>query len=130
MAGILYGTGTGSIGRIQSGGGGATITLTNADDIIHFDPGMRIRTATGDGTGAVASLEEVIESVDRIAGTITFTASTNGVEYANGNYLYQVGNYNAVASGLGAWIRRPTPPRLRSAGSIVRRTSSLFRACV
>ncbi|MBK6920381.1 MAG: hypothetical protein IPH07_23475 [Deltaproteobacteria bacterium] len=109
MAGILYGTGTGSIGRIQSGGGGATITLTNADDIIHFDPGMRIRTATGDGTGAVASSEEVIESVDRIAGTITFTASTNGVEYANGNYLYQVGNYNAVASGLGAWIPASDP---------------------
>lgn len=116
MGRILYGTGSGNLARIASGGGTDTITVTNPEDLIGLNPGMRIQTSTTDAVGGlVANSIETIESIDRAAGTITTVAATNNVEYANGNYISVVGDLGAVASGLSAWIPATDP------------TSTLFR---
>ncbi len=109
IAKIIYGTGGGSQARIQSGGGTDTIVVTNPDDLIGISQGMRLETSTADGSGLVAASIETVESVDRIAGTITFTAATNAGEYAAGNYLNVVGDIGLAASGVGSWIPASNP---------------------
>lgn len=107
---IIYGDGGGWQARIASGGGGATITVTNADHLVGLDVGMRIQTSTAPGTGSlVANSIETITDIDRVAGTITVGANTDGTEYANGNYIFVVGDHAAVASGLSAWIPAANP---------------------
>lgn len=109
----IYGNGGGARGRILSGEGTSTITLTNADDIVFFEVGMQLDGATTDGTSGsviVGSTNSVIEAIDRDAGTITNSGSANwnAASGINGiaatNWLFRGGDFGAVFPGLDGWI--------------------------
>ena len=67
----LFGDGSGQIGRISSGQGTATITLTNKADVHHFEIDMTLRvSAQSDGT-SIRTGDVVVTAIDRDAGTVT-----------------------------------------------------------
>ena len=77
MQQFLYGNGGGAAGRIAAGGiSGSTITLANRNDARYFQVDGRYELSANDGTtGAIkAGAALVCQSVDRVAGTVTFTA--------------------------------------------------------
>lgn len=117
IAAQLFRNGGGARGQISaaSNTGTATITLTNVNDIVNFEKGMVLNTATTDGTsGSKNSGTVTVASVDRDAGTITATGNwTAGIASAAANdYIFQNGDFEATNSGmmgLAGWIP-PTAP--------------------
>jgi hypothetical protein len=98
----------GARGRV---GSTATTTLTLADisDIAHFEVGMIIDVAVTDGTsGALIADPRTILTVNRDLGQLT-TALNWGANYANGNYLFVVGDFGAKVAGLDAWVPATAP---------------------
>lgn len=109
----LYGNAGGARGRIASGHGSDTIVLLNKEDIVFFEPGMKLDGATTDGTSGsviVGGAAAKIVSVDSEAGSITNDASANwnagtGINgIAANDYLFRQGDFGLVMQGLGAWI--------------------------
>jgi hypothetical protein len=118
IASSLFRDGGGVIGVIGSGAGTPTITLATPDDIVNFEVGMTIDGSTTPGVGGVAitgGVGAVISAIDRISGTITTTGGVNwnaatainGI--ANGNYLFQSGDYGSKLSGFAAWVPSTAP---------------------
>lgn len=107
----IYRDGSGVRGRIASGQTTATITLSNAEDIVNFEVGMTLVASTAAGGGSVKAGTAVISGIDRSAGTITFAAALDtliGTVAAN-DYLFVQGDYDAKCKGLGAWIPASSP---------------------
>lgn len=106
----LWGNGGGAVGQIASGGGTATLTLTNPEDIVNFERRDWVQHATTDGTsGAVgAGAQQQITGVDRDAGTITFGAAVPA-SFADGQYLFLSGDFGAKLSGVRGWVPDSTP---------------------
>ncbi len=121
----LFGSGTATRGRIAAAGYSftnptATITLSNANQIVNFEVGMTLRASATDG-GAVSDDTGVIASVNRSTGVMTLTMSDSSPdsEWANSAYLTVdgdlptagatgTGSYEAL-SGLAAWIPTTSP---------------------
>lgn len=120
ISSALFRTGGGVIGRIASGFNTNTLTLTSPDDIVNFEVGMTLDSAATPGFGGVATqggVNAVITAVDRIAGTVTASVPWNdplalGAGLANGDYLFQSGDYGAKIKGLNAWIPSTAPAPL------------------
>jgi len=120
IASKLFRNGGGAIGRVASGQGSSTITLTNPDDIVNFEVGMQLDGATTDGTsGAVISsgtgaLARIV-SVNRSLGTITnsgagnWNAATGINGLAATDYLFQQGDFGIALKGLDAWLPSAAP---------------------
>lgn len=119
------------IGSWRNGGGqraqlntttpsGATVTLLQAADIVGFEVQMRVDLSADDGYnnggtlgGVGAGGPLIILSLDRMAGTITFTtAVTTIVGVAASWYLFRNGDYSLGPSGFLRWI----PPTAPTAG--------------
>lgn len=123
MQQFLYGNGGGAAGRIAAGGiSGSTITLANRNDARYFQADGRYELSANDGiTGTIkAGAALVCQSVDRVAGTVTFTAGVVATvaTAAALDYVFAVGDHAAVYAdasgqrvlyGLESWIPRVAP---------------------
>lgn len=113
LATALYGTGSGSIGRVGSFTT-TVITLKNIDDVAKFEVGMKL-TASATDTGATrnSSAATTITGVDRDLGTVTCD-TTLIAALANDDYLQvegdaQNGGTALKVTGLPGWIPRTAP---------------------
>ena len=115
VSSALFRTGGGVIGQIASGFNTPTLTLTSPDDIVNFEVGMTLDAAPTPGFGGVpfsGGANAVVTSIDRIAGTVTAAVAWNVAipgGLANGDYLFQAGDYGAKLKGLNAWIPSVAP---------------------
>lgn len=110
----LYGDGSGAIGTVGTitAANPVVITLSQADDVVKFEVGQTLQGRSGAsvqafGTGATSGL---ITAVDRDAGKITIGVDgTSGQTVVANSTLNVVGDYNAMLSGLAAWIPSTAP---------------------
>ena len=116
MGWSIYGDGSGALGSIASvsSANPEVITLQNVEDIVKFEVGQTLQARDGATTRvfATATASAVITKVDRDAGTITLGAvdnSGNTDTIVAGDTLNVVGDYNAMLSGLAAWIPSTAP---------------------
>lgn len=108
----LYRNGGGSRAQVQSGMATNTITLTNPDDIVNFEVGMKLDGSANDGTtGAVTTggAASEIVAIDRDLGTLTNTgANWNAATGINGLlanwHLFRQGDFGLTLIGLDGWI--------------------------
>lgn len=109
----LYGTGSGSIGRISTATtiGSAVLKLSQPTDVANFDVGDVLQLSTANGGGSVKSGTITVQSVDRENGWVTMTGNiTAGIATAAVNdYVFIAGDYDAKVSGLRAWIPDSAP---------------------
>lgn len=122
----LYRDGSGWRGRVgTSGVSSATITLSDARDVVHFAVGMELDVAAAKASGAIRSRGSsgnglIITAINRGTGVLTFgynvTDSTNGVPGTTDNdYLFvrgdrdEAGSSTLMLSGLEAWIPDSDP---------------------
>ncbi len=108
----LFGDGGGSIGTIGgTAATGTTLTLAQPDDVTNFEVGMKIdfyTAATGGTKRAGGPL--TVDAVDRDAGTMTLSASMTGITgIALGDFIVPEGDYDAMLSGLAAWVPSTAP---------------------
>lgn len=112
IATSLYRNGGGALGRISSGQGGVTITLSEPEDVVNFEVGMEVQFSTADGTsGAVKAGTATITGIDADAGTITSDSafSAQCATIAASDYIFAQGDFGAKISGLAAWIPTSAP---------------------
>jgi hypothetical protein len=111
LATALYGTGSGRLGRIASGQGTPTITLSEPEDITNFEVGMTLVTSTADGGGSVKSGTVQVTGIDRDAGTVTASGNwdTGIATVAANDYIFVQGDYDAKIKGLLAWLPSTAP---------------------
>ena len=108
----LYGTGSGSLGQVTTGGTGTTITLTNVNDVTNFEVGMELVFSTADGGGSVKSGSITVTGVDRDTGILTVDAQSaiaGGTGTATNDFIFVEGDYDAKVKGLRAWLPDSTP---------------------
>lgn len=109
----MYGDGNGTRGTISAVATHAvtatwsTITLTNPDDIVNFEVGMEIEAREGaDITNVRIPASATVVEVDRDAGTLAidddFDAGAD--DWAAGDTLRRLGDYQACITGLRGWI--------------------------
>lgn len=117
LASSLYRSGTGTIGKITSGGiTSGVITLDDVSTVTQFEVNMVLQATDTDGGTAVAALGYVI-SVNRALGTVTVAASGLGgtaatpTSWSATNYPFLVvqGDLNAKLSGFAAWLPTSAP---------------------
>lgn len=123
----LFRSGSGSRGRIASGEGTPTITLTNPEDVVNFEVGMTIVTSTADGGGTVKAGTAQLTGVNRSSGTLTISGnwSASIATVAANDYLFVQGDYDAKCSGFAAWVPQSAPGSTAFFG--VDRTSDVTR---
>lgn len=122
FSGAVTGTGTstrasGAIAQVASTwSADNTISLTNADHITRFEPGMRLASCASASevgtlrTGTPGYL--TVDTVDAVAGTFEATDYTDIDSFAASDYLFPVGNHNVAMTGLKAWL--PTTAEIAS----------------
>ena len=108
----LYGNGSGSIGRIASGQGTATLTLTTKGDMVNFHPGMVLVSSATETGGTVSTNTQVIGSVDVAAKTLTTVSGNWHADFDDNDYLYRQGDYDLKLKGLAAILPTGTPAAL------------------
>lgn len=82
---------------------GAVATLSKKADIIKFYPNQVIRMASTDGTsGSLRAGSLTVQSVDRDAGTVTFTGNVNAgvTSPVNTDYFFIDGDFGLGIKGL------------------------------
>lgn len=86
-----------------------TVTLTNAEDITHFEVGMVLTASTDDGTGAGTDRAGTgeVATIDREAGSFTYTGTITGI--TTNDYLFVQGDHGAKMHGLDSWCPSSTP---------------------
>lgn len=112
LAIALYGSGSGSIGKIAAAGiTGAVITLTNKYDVLKYAKGQVLNLSATDGTTAVRAGTIKVASKSFSAGTITMTANvTAGIAAAAaGDFIFADGDYALKVKGLAGWIPDVAP---------------------
>ena len=118
LATSAYRSGSGSIGQIGSTSviTTAVCVLSNPEDVVNFEVGQTIVASTADGGGSVktASVENALTvlKVDRISGTVTFSAAMDSFgsnDWAVADYLFVQGDYDIKVKGLDAWLPAVTP---------------------
>jgi hypothetical protein len=85
-----------------------SLTLANPEDSFFFEAGMEICAASTDGTSG--SLRDsgqaiTIASVNRDTGVLTADENWSEISgITNNDYLFQLGDFGAAASGLQTWV--------------------------
>lgn len=112
LAIALFGSGTGSIGKISATSNvtTATITLSDINAITNFEVGMTVQLSATDGA-TPRSGTAVISALDRSLGTVTFSTHLDDAisAAAAGDYILVAGDSNAKVSGLAAWLPLSAP---------------------
>jgi hypothetical protein len=108
----LFGSGSGSIGRVSNSSfATTTLTLTNAEDVTNFEVGQVLKVGPNDSATGLRTGTLTIVGVDRDAGTVTTSAnlSTGVAAIAQNDYIFVEGDADAKVSGLKAWIPYSAP---------------------
>ena len=114
----IYSNGIGDRGTIPVGGGSATptITLSNVEDIVHFEVGMNVQTAALPATPAPAVNPNVpIIAINRRLGTITLAGTWNALlGTVDGDSIWRSGDGDGgtggnCATGLNGWVPTNDP---------------------
>lgn len=103
----------GRIGTIST----TTITLSNIDDIVHFEKGMTLVASSSDGGALRASTTYTVATVNRDTGVITTTVdAAAGSSWAANDYLYRATDRNTSSgttglcmSGFDDWVPASAP---------------------
>jgi hypothetical protein len=115
----VWGDAGGSIGVIGAGANVATptIPLARKSDVINFEPGMYVQTASDNGTatnpagvngGAAAQLQIISRDVN--AGTLTANANWNTLTgTVAGHRIFRSGDYTKAMTGLAGWLPDAAP---------------------
>ncbi len=112
LAIALYGTGSGSIGRVANASFATpTLQLTEPSDVTNFEVGMKLQASSADGGGSVRSGTLTIVGVDRDLGTLTMSGNLSaGISaIAQNDFLFVQGDYDAKIRGLRAWVPDSAP---------------------
>lgn len=112
LAIAMYGSGSGSIGRVTTGSTGTSITLTNTEDVTNFEVGQEIVFSTADGGGSVKSGNVTVVGINRDTGVLTvdaMTAIAGGSGSATNDYIFTQGDYDLKIKGLQAWLPNSAP---------------------
>jgi len=107
----LYRSGSGSRGRILSGQGTPTITLTDARDALRFEVGMSVRVGPNDSSSGLRTGPAVITAISRRAGTLTTSGNWSTVitGAAANDYIFADGDASAKIKGLDFYIPSTDP---------------------
>jgi hypothetical protein len=124
MSNLLFGTGFGEVGTIDSSTalGGSVITLADKGDVAKFMKNMKLVLATAAASGALrnAGVIMYVQSVDYVNGTVTVAATANAAAgtaingtwaaVVVGDVMCMAGCTNGsgtsiVPAGLPGWIR-------------------------
>ena len=114
VAWSCYGDGSGVIGQIASLTG-ATVTLANTEDVVHFEVNQTVNawTALSGGTqhSWATSTAPLVTGVDRDTGIITFSENVTGgsATLAANDYLFVAGDRGNKLKGLAAWVPDTAP---------------------
>ena len=98
----MYRDGSGTIGTIASISG-SVITLTNVEDVVHFELEQTLESRT---SGTLSQALGLVTGINRDLGTLT-VASIGAAQV--GDTLNVPGDWNAMLSGLAAWIPSSAP---------------------
>lgn len=115
MGWSIYGSGSGAIGTVSvepTEAATTVITLATTEDVVKFEIGQTLQVRSGATTRIFATgvASGLVSAVDRDAGTVTINVAydSNGT-IAAADTLNVVGDYNAMLSGLAAWIPSSAP---------------------
>lgn len=126
LAICMYRNGGGQRGQISTGSSvsSTTITLANIGDVVNFENGMTVCTASDDGYnngGALAGLRGAggttltVTGVDRDLGTVTTSQAWNTISgTSTSDYIFQTAagvgsDYSVMIRGLAAWLPATAP---------------------
>ena len=102
----LYRDGNGRVGQRGSDAASVT-TLTQEQDITSLEVGQVLVASPNIDGSSLRSGTITITSVDRDAGTFSYTGTITG--YADNDYLFFQGDIGSKISGLGEWIPDQAP---------------------
>lgn len=102
LAMFMYRDGTGAVGVVGSvsGTGPTVITLSDANDVVHFEVGMQVQAWASGGSPRAATGK--ITAVDRENGKITCAEDLSS--WTAADYISVKGNKDSVINGLSSWI--------------------------
>ena len=112
LAIALYGSGSGAIGQVATGGTGTSITLKDVEEVTNFEVGMEVVVSTQDGGGSVKSGSVTVNGVNRDTGVLTVDAQTaidGGSGSDSDDFIFVEGDYDSKIKGLSAWIPASAP---------------------
>jgi len=105
--------GGGAIGRIATNPVGTpTITLADINEIVNFERGMQVETASTDGTTGVVKLGfGTISAINRTTGVLTLDANWDArvPTVATNDFVFRRGMFGAAVAGLSAWVPQVAP---------------------
>lgn len=116
----LFRTGWGTKGVIATGGiSSATVTLSNPEDIWGWERDQVVVFSSSESGATLRNSggSLTVSSVDRNAGTVTFTANVSTLAaVAAGDYMFDKGNRQdsatpamQVVAGVGGWVPQAAP---------------------
>jgi len=118
LATSLYRSGWGALGNLSASAASTTATLSNTEDIVNFEPGMRIVFSSSENGAALraasAGYLDVV-SVNRMAGTMVLSGNSS-TEATTGDYMFALGDRQDSqtptrykVAGLEAWAPASAP---------------------
>lgn len=116
IASAVFRSGTGSIGQVNASGlSTGVITLTDPESVTQFERNMVLQANPTDGGASPRAALGYVVAVDRIAGTVTVSATgiggaagTPSLWVAN-DFLLVQGDLNAKPGGLSGWLNTVAP---------------------
>lgn len=113
LAIALYGTGSGSIGRLDAAQNlsSSVIQLSEPADVTNIEVDMKLVLSATDGGGTVKSGTMTVIGVNRDTGEVTVDDDIDSAvpSAAVSDFLFVEGDYDAKVSGLRAWVPDSAP---------------------
>lgn len=112
LAVALYGTGSGAIGQVANSSFATTVLqLSEPSDVTNFEVGMKLQVSATDGGGSPRVGTLTVVGVNRDSGQVTMSANLSAgiAAIAQNDYIVVEGNYDAMISGLRAWVPNSAP---------------------
>ncbi len=116
LSSALFRSGTGTIGRISSGGiTSGVFTLAAVGDVVQFELNQTLQANSTDGGGTTRAGVGYVIAVNRVTGVVTVASSGQGGIAANpsgwgaNDYISVVGDLNQKIKGLAAWLPQTDP---------------------
>lgn len=107
MATNLFRSSTGTRGVRGSLPAATTLQLDTPEDVVNFDVGMEVGASATDGGGAARVGTATITAIDRVNGILTTDGAGWAAQiaaFADGDFLFTAGDYDAKMQGLNSWV--------------------------